>query len=29
LALQMMMVAMGFQWPQIILWLPEQMYGAK
>lgn len=28
-ALQMMMVAICFQWPQIILWLPEQMYGAK
>ncbi len=26
-ALQMMMVAICFQWPQIILWLPEQMYG--
>jgi tripartite ATP-independent transporter DctM subunit len=28
-ALQMMMVAICFKWPQIILWLPEQMYGAK
>ncbi|MDP2680179.1 MAG: TRAP transporter large permease subunit [Rhodoferax sp.] len=28
-ALQMMMVAICFQWPQVILWLPEQMYGAK
>jgi len=28
-ALQMLMVALCFQWPQVILWLPEQMYGAK
>jgi tripartite ATP-independent transporter DctM subunit len=28
-ALQMMMVAICFEWPQVILWLPEQMYGAK
>jgi tripartite ATP-independent transporter DctM subunit len=28
-ALQMLMVAICFQWPQVILWLPEQMYGAK
>lgn len=28
-ALQMMMVAICFNWPQVIMWLPEQMYGAK
>lgn len=28
-ALQMLMVAICFEWPQIILWLPEQMYGGK
>ena len=27
--LQMLMVAICFEWPQVILWLPEQMYGAK
>jgi tripartite ATP-independent transporter DctM subunit len=25
--LQMIMVAVCFQWPQVILWLPQQMYG--
>ena len=25
--LQMLMVAICFEWPQVILWLPEQMYG--
>lgn len=28
-ALQMLMVAICFEWPQVIMWLPEQMYGAK
>ncbi|MBE0473218.1 TRAP transporter large permease subunit [Rhodoferax sp.] len=28
-ALQMLMVAACFEWPQLIMWLPEQMYGAK
>ena len=27
-ALQMMMVALCFEWPQLILWLPQQMYGS-
>ncbi|MDO8319821.1 TRAP transporter large permease subunit [Rhodoferax sp.] len=27
--LQLLMVFICFQWPQVILWLPEQMYGAK
>ena len=26
-ALQVMMVVIAFNWPQIILWLPKQMYG--
>jgi tripartite ATP-independent transporter DctM subunit len=26
-ALQMMMVVICFKWPQLILWLPQQMYG--
>jgi tripartite ATP-independent transporter DctM subunit len=27
--LQLLMVVICFEWPQVILWLPEQMYGAK